>query len=80
MAQAKATSANPVSPGELAGGIWQALITTAAGLSVAIPTILAYNYLASRVTDVQFQMEKAAAIIANWRRGTAADRVRSTGA
>ena len=39
--QAKSTGGNPVSPGDLAGGVWEALITTVAGLSVAIPTILA---------------------------------------
>ena len=66
--QEKATGANPVSPGDLAGGVWEALITTVAGLTVAIPTILAYNYLASRVNEVQFQMEKAAALVTSWRR------------
>jgi len=66
--QNKATSNNPVSPADLAGGIWQALITTVAGLEVAIPTIVAYNYLASRVAELQYQMERAAAIVANWRR------------
>jgi biopolymer transport protein ExbB len=67
--QAKAgASGNPVSPGDLAGGVWEALITTVAGLSIAIPTILAYNYFAGRVSEVQFQMEKAAAIISGWRR------------
>ena len=66
--QTKSAGGNPVSPGDLAGGVWEALITTVAGLTVAIPTILAYNYLASRVTEVQFQMEKAAALIAGWRR------------
>jgi len=35
----------------LAGGIWEALITTVAGLSVAIPTMVAYHYLERRVTD-----------------------------
>jgi len=64
----KATATNPVSPADLAGGIWQALITTVAGLEVAIPTIVAYNYLASRSAEVQYQMERAAAIIAHWRR------------
>ena len=63
-----ATTSAPVSPGDLAGGVWEALITTVAGLTVAIPTILAYNYFASRVGDVQFHMEKAAALIAGWRR------------
>ena len=66
--QSKATSAHPVSPGDLAGGIWQALTTTVAGLEVAIPTIIAYSYLLSRMRDVQFQMEKVARLIAGWRR------------
>ena len=62
--QAKSGSTgNPVSPGDLAGGVWEALITTVAGLIVAIPTILAYNYFAGRVAEVQFQMEKSAAIV-----------------
>ena len=65
--QSKSSGGNPVSPGDLAGGVWEALITTVAGLTVAIPTILAYNYLASRVAEVQFQMEKAAAIVSGWR-------------
>ena len=64
----RSASGAPVSPGDLAGGVWEALITTVAGLSVAIPTILAYNYLAGRVGEVQFQMEKAAALMAGWRR------------
>ncbi|MDP3722000.1 MAG: MotA/TolQ/ExbB proton channel family protein [Candidatus Omnitrophota bacterium] len=66
--QTKTTTGNPVNPGDLAGGVWEALITTVAGLIVAIPTIVAYNYLASRVAEVQFHMEKAAALIAGWRR------------
>lgn len=36
-------------PEALAGAISEALLTTAFGLSVAIPTIVAYNYLAHRV-------------------------------
>src|SRR3989338_2183663 len=51
-----------------AGGVWEALITTVAGLMIAIPTILAYNYFAGRLNEVQFQMEKAAGIISGWRR------------
>jgi len=43
--QAKSTSFHPISPGDLAGGIWEALLTTVAGLVVAIPTFVAYNYL-----------------------------------
>ncbi|MBW2039263.1 MAG: MotA/TolQ/ExbB proton channel family protein [Deltaproteobacteria bacterium] len=33
----------------LAGGIWEAMLTTALGLSVAIPTVVAHNYLVNRV-------------------------------
>jgi biopolymer transport protein ExbB len=49
-----------VNPGELAGGIWEALITTVAGLIVAIPSYLAYNYFVSRVNSIILQMEKSA--------------------
>lgn len=35
----------------LAGGIWQALLTTVAGLSVAVPTVLGYTFLVSRIDD-----------------------------
>ena len=36
----------------LAQGLWQALITTAAGLIIAIPTSLALAYYQGRVRDV----------------------------
>ena len=45
---------------DLAGGIWEALITTAAGLSVAIPVYVAYNYLVSRVNSMVLDMERSA--------------------
>ncbi|MCS7049867.1 MAG: MotA/TolQ/ExbB proton channel family protein [Verrucomicrobiae bacterium] len=47
-------------PGDLAGGIWEALLTTAAGLAVAIPTYLAYNFLVTRVQNLVLDMERAA--------------------
>ena len=54
-----AITANGVgNPGILAGGISEALITTAAGLSVAIPALIAYRYLRSRVDGLVVQMEK----------------------
>ncbi len=43
----------------LAGGIWEALITTAVGLSVAIPLYLAYNYLVSRVEEHILEVEES---------------------
>lgn len=48
-----------VNPGDLAQGIWEALITTAGGLVVAIPAFVAYNYLVHRVNNFVLDMEKA---------------------
>ena len=45
-------------PAALGGGIAEALITTAAGLSVAIPALLAYKFLRGRVDSLVVQMEK----------------------
>lgn len=63
--QEKSTSLNSVSPGDLAGGIWQALITTVAGLVVAIPAYVAYNYLVSRVDNLVLDMERSATDLIN---------------
>jgi biopolymer transport protein ExbB len=49
----------------LSGGIWEALICTAAGLAVAIPCYAGYNYLVSRVNAIVLDMEKAATEIVN---------------
>ena len=46
-----------VDVGLLASGIWQALITTAAGLAVAIPIFLAYRYVLSRVDRYAVEIE-----------------------
>lgn len=43
----------------LAGGIWEALMTTAAGLSVGIPTLIFYNWLVGRVQHFVFEMERS---------------------
>lgn len=59
--QAKTSLLQPVGPGELAGGVWQALLTTTAGLGIAIPAIVAYNYFARRIQQVIWEMEIAAA-------------------
>ena len=48
---------------ELSNGVYKALLCTAAGLSVAIPCHIAYNYLVSRVQDFCTDMEKASAEI-----------------
>jgi len=47
-----------VNPGSLAGGISEALITTYAGLSVAIPTLVMYKYLQSKSNTLILEMER----------------------
>lgn len=42
----------------LAGGISEALLTTAAGLVVAIPSLMAYRYLRGRVDELVVEMEQ----------------------
>jgi biopolymer transport protein ExbB len=64
--QSKSMSLHPVSPGDLAGGIWEALLTTVAGLIVAIPTYVAYNYLVSRINYFVLEMEKASTELVNF--------------
>jgi biopolymer transport protein ExbB len=44
---------------EIAKGVFESLITTAAGLAIAIPAFLAYSYLSSRVNDLIHDMERA---------------------
>lgn len=45
-------------PATLGGGISEALLTTAAGLSVAVPTLLLHKYLSSRVDNSILEMEE----------------------
>ena len=44
-------------PEALAGGISQALLTTAAGLSVAIPALIAYLYFSGRVDQLIMNLD-----------------------
>jgi biopolymer transport protein ExbB len=41
----------------LAGGIWEAMLTTALGLAVALPTMVAHSYLVSRVDRYEAQLQ-----------------------
>jgi biopolymer transport protein ExbB len=41
----------------IAPGIAAALLATVAGLSVAIPSLFAYNYLASRIKTISSDMQ-----------------------
>lgn len=48
-----------VDPGLLSGGIWEALLTTAAGLVVAIPTLAMLNWFERIVQRTAHEMENA---------------------
>ena len=48
-----------VESGDLFTGLWRALITTAAGLAVAIPAYAGYNFLVHRVESLLLDMEKS---------------------
>ncbi len=43
----------------LAGGIWEALITTAAGLIVGIPALIFYNWIQAKVERFVFEMQES---------------------
>jgi biopolymer transport protein ExbB len=53
-------SGNQVNAGLLSRGIWEALLTTAVGLTVAIPTVAAATWLERRVDRLAHDMEDAA--------------------
>lgn len=55
------TSQGAANPANLAGGISEALITTAAGLIVAIPALIGYRFLRARVQALTLSMEGEAA-------------------
>jgi biopolymer transport protein ExbB len=59
-------SAPLIHAGDVGQGLWQALITTAAGLAVAIPTYTAYNLLVGRVEAVVLDMERASGEIVSY--------------
>lgn len=44
----------------LAGGIWEAMLTTALGLAVALPAMVAHSYLVSRVDRYEAQLQSGA--------------------
>jgi len=45
-----------VNAGVLAGGIWEAMLTTALGLGVALPAVVAYNYFITKVNRFSSEM------------------------
>lgn len=53
-------AANDISPSIVASGIAEALITTAAGLMIAMPTVAAFNYFTKQVESLTLSMEASA--------------------
>ena len=48
---------NNINPSTLSGGIWEALLTTAVGLSVAIPTVLFESYFRATNEKLKINIE-----------------------
>lgn len=57
--QALEAAGDRVQPAILSAGIWQALLTTAAGLIIAIPAVAAVGYFDRRIEQLQHAMESA---------------------
>jgi len=51
------SAGNQVNPAILSGGIWEALLTTAVGLAVAIPVVAVFNWLERVVDKVALEMD-----------------------
>ena len=50
---------NQVNPAVLSGGIWEALLTTAVGLAVAMPVVALLNWLERRVERLAHEIDDA---------------------
>lgn len=77
--QALQESGARADPAALAGGIWEALLTTAAGMAVAIPAGVALNYFESVIERTRVAMESAAAIVFAERRAPPQEERRAAG-
>ncbi|MBF0503755.1 MAG: MotA/TolQ/ExbB proton channel family protein [Candidatus Omnitrophica bacterium] len=54
----RSNALNPLSLGDMSSGIWQALLTTSAGLSVGIIGYAIYSFTASRINDIVSAFEQ----------------------
>ena len=57
---AASAAAGDVDPSLVAGGIKVALLTTAAGLVIAVPVNIAYNFFVTRIDQLIVDMEQGA--------------------
>jgi biopolymer transport protein ExbB len=46
----------------LAGGIWEAMLTTAFGLAVALPVMVAHSYLMTRIDKYEARLQKGSVV------------------
>jgi len=60
--------AGQVQPSDLAGGIWEALLTTVFGLVVALPTLAVHHAFDQRVGQLQMRMQWLVAYLDEWLR------------
>lgn len=68
------TTSGPVEPSILASGLWQAMITTVVGLTIAVPCMVAHAWLKVRIAHA---MEDAASLLSELSLGLAYRRGRS---
>jgi biopolymer transport protein ExbB len=67
------TTAGVGDPGQLAGGISEALITTAAGLTIAIPCLIFHRHLKRKIDDLVVGMEAEAMKLVGFLHGSASN-------
>ncbi|MEM5786625.1 MAG: MotA/TolQ/ExbB proton channel family protein [Syntrophobacteraceae bacterium] len=53
-------SGGKVNAAVLAGGIWEAMLTTAFGLAVALPTVVVHSYLVGRIEQHEARLQVGA--------------------
>lgn len=73
------TLGGTATPADLAGGIWEALLTTAFGLFVGIPAYGFYNYFVGKVTRFVFEMERGSEEFLDLVRSGSLDQVQEKG-
>ena len=64
-AQARSNALSPLAAGDMAGAVWQALLTTVAGLFVAVVSFTFYSFCTFRTNAIAGQVETAIAQTAN---------------
>lgn len=63
--QVRSNALSPLAAGDLASGIWQALLTTAAGLTVGVLAFVLYSFCAMRINAVIAYSQRAITEMAN---------------